>query len=245
MATVPVQGLPVVSGLRRDFLHAAQVFARITVAALPVALITGLLSRFAMLLLARLNPAATGMDTDDGFPIGRFTLAGTLNLLLGVMFVSLMGVGCYAVLRGLMIGPRWFRVLSISLGPAVVVGSMLVHTTGVDFTVLEPPLLAIALFVALPMFYVALLTLTAEWVLATGRLEGVGWTVLGLLAWVPLAPLALAIGLGFLTWAAVRRFEGVGSRLTGARAAWVARGGLGAIFVAGLVDLVRDAALLV
>ena len=245
MATVPVQGDSVVASLRRDLLSATEVFARITVSALPVALLTGVLARLAMLLLARLNSAAAGMDTDDGFAIGRFTAAGTLNLLLAVAVVSLVGVGCYAVLRRLMIGPRWFQVLSISLGPAVVVGSMLVHTTGVDFTVLEPPLLAIALFMALPMVFVALLTCTAEWVLSTGRLRGVGWTVVGLVAWAPLAPLALAIGVGFLGWAAVRRIDGVGSRLTGARAAWVARGGLTAIFVAGLVDLVRDAALLV
>jgi hypothetical protein len=244
MLTVPVEGLPAVSGLRRDFVHATQVFARISVAALPVALLTGVLSRFAMLLLARLNPAATGTDTDDGFPMGQFTMAGTLNLLLAVGVVSLIGVGCYAVLRGLMVGPRWFQVLSISVGPSVVVGSMLVHTTGVDFTLLDPPLLAIALFVALPMVYVALLTVLAEWVLSTGRLQGVGWTVLGLSVWLPLAPLALAICLGFLAWAAVRRAERVGLLLTGARAAWLARAGLAVVFVAGCVDLVRDAALL-
>ena len=48
-----------------------------------------------------------------------------------------------------MIGPRWFQVLSISLGPAVVVGALLVHPEGVDFTLLRPRWLAIALFVAI------------------------------------------------------------------------------------------------
>jgi hypothetical protein len=93
--------------------------------------------------------------------------------------------------------------------------------------------------------HVAALTLLAEWVLATGRLQGVGWTVLGLLVWVPLAPLALLIGVAFLGWAAVRRTAGVGHWLTGPGAAWAARGALAVIFVAGLVDLVADARLLV
>jgi hypothetical protein len=146
MTTVPVERLPLVSGLRQDVVAATRVFARITVVALPVTLLTAVLSRLAMMLLALLNPAATGMDTDDGFPIGRLTFSGTVNLLLAVTAVSLMGVAVYVLLRGLMVGPRWFQVLSISLGAAVVVGAMLVHTSGVDFTLLDPPALAIALF---------------------------------------------------------------------------------------------------
>ena len=50
MATGPVQGLPVVSGLRRDVVHATQVLARISVAVLPLAVLTGVLSRVAMLV---------------------------------------------------------------------------------------------------------------------------------------------------------------------------------------------------
>jgi hypothetical protein len=50
----------------------------------------------------------------------------------------MLGAAFYAVAPRLMIGPRWFRVLSISIGPAVVVGEMLVHTDGVDFVVLDP-----------------------------------------------------------------------------------------------------------
>ena len=44
--------------------------------------IGGIGGRLAMYLLARLNPEATGVISDDGFVIGQFTLAGTLNLLV-------------------------------------------------------------------------------------------------------------------------------------------------------------------
>lgn len=61
-----------------------------------------------------------------------------------------------------MIGPRWFQILSIGLGPAVVVGGVLVHVPGgVDFTVLQPVWLSIVLFMAFPGD-AALLTVLAE-----------------------------------------------------------------------------------
>ncbi|MGH3334864.1 MAG: hypothetical protein ACRDOZ_03520 [Nocardioides sp.] len=42
------------------------------------ALAVGVLGRLAMLLLAQLNPLATGVTSDDGFEIGQFTLSGSL-----------------------------------------------------------------------------------------------------------------------------------------------------------------------
>ena len=44
--------------------------------------IGGIGGRLAMYLLARLNPEATGVVSDDGFVMGQFTLSGTLNLLV-------------------------------------------------------------------------------------------------------------------------------------------------------------------
>jgi hypothetical protein len=130
--------------------------------ALTGVLVGGVGGRLAMMLLARLDPQATGVRGDDGFIIGRFTVGGTLSLLVVGSGLGLLGAASYAVLRALMIGPRWFQVLSISMGPAVVVGQMLVHTDGVDFTPLEPAGLAIVLFVLIPGVYVVLLTMRAK-----------------------------------------------------------------------------------
>ena len=65
-----------------------------------------------------------------------------------------------------MFGPRWFRLLSFSVGPAVVVAAIVVHPTGVDFRVLEPLWLAVALFVLIPAVYVVLLVVLVERALA-------------------------------------------------------------------------------
>lgn len=118
-----------------------------------------------MMLLARLNTEATGVTSDDDFTIGQFTVANTLNLLLFGTLLGVVGAGIYSLLRGLRFGPRWFQVLTVAVGPAVVVGALIVHTDGVDFRLLEPTWLAIGLFVAIPGVYAALITLLGEQVL--------------------------------------------------------------------------------
>jgi hypothetical protein len=130
--------------------------------ALAGLLVGGIGGRLAMLLLTRLDPQVAGTVSDDGFVMGQVTVLGTLNLLAVGVGLGVLGAVFYAVLRPLMVGPRWFQVLSTSLGPAVVVGEMLVHTDGVDFRLFAPVELAIALFVLLPGLYAAALTGLAE-----------------------------------------------------------------------------------
>jgi len=205
-------------------------------------LVGGVGGRLAMMLLARLNPDATGVTSDDGFTIGRLTTA-SLDLLLVGTLLGVFGGGIYFVLRGLMIGPRWFQVVSISVGPAVVVGSQLVHTDGVDFT-LDPALLAIALFVLIPGIYAALLTVLGErWLdgegpFATSR----SWVAaLPLLLWLPIAPLLGVLVVGLAAFEAVRRAGRGSALLTHPVWPWLARGALVAVFAVCLVDLVQDA----
>jgi len=210
-------------------------------------LVGGAGGRLAMGLLAILNPRATGVTSDDGFRIGQFTVSGTLNLLIVATVIGALGGGIYLVLRNLMIGPRWLQVLSISAGPAVVVGSMLVHVDGVDFTLLRPPLLAIAMFVAIPAVYAALLTLLAErW------LEPDNWFTKGprilamapLLVWLPIAPLLAALAVGWLLteWSSQLRRPPTAQMLSVTH--WVARIALAALFAVSLFTLVRNTALL-
>jgi hypothetical protein len=63
-----------------------------------------------MMLLAVLNPDATGRISDDGFRIGQLTASGTFNLLLVGGLLGAFGGAIYAVLRPLLVGPRWFQV---------------------------------------------------------------------------------------------------------------------------------------
>jgi len=209
-------------------------------------LVGGVGGRFAMMLLARLNPEATGVTSDDGFAMGRLSLE-TVDLLMTTTLLGVLGGGIYFVLRGLMIGPPWFRVLSISVGPAVVVGSVLVHVDGVDFT-LEPIWLAIAMFVVIPGVYAALLMVLAErWVRPGSRFRtaNVWLTLAPLLLWAPIAPLLGVLLLGLVVFEGVRR-TGSGDVVLGHPGwPWSARGALAVVFSLSLVDLVQDAVTLV
>lgn len=114
-------------------------------------LVVGLGSRLAMLLLRLTSPDQVhGVTSDDGFIIGRVTLGGTYNLVQLGAVVGLIGAGAYRLVAPWLIGPMWFRRLTTGAASAAVVGSMLLHSDGVDFTLLKPTWLAIGVFVALP-----------------------------------------------------------------------------------------------
>jgi hypothetical protein len=207
-------------------------------------LVGGVGGRLAMMLLARMNPDATGVTSDDGFRMGQFTVSNTLQLLLTGTAFGLVGACVYALVRHLMIGPRWFQVVSIAAGPAVVVGAEIVHSGGVDFVLLEPVWLAIGLFLAIPALYAALLTLVAErWLRedAWATRAPLSVVAIPLLLLIPLAPLlAVMVALWALN-EALRRHHRLRGALAHPALPWVARAGLAAVFVVALVDLVGDA----
>jgi len=210
--------------------------------------VVGVLSRLAMFLLVVLNPRATGVTSDDGFVMGQFTLSGSLNLLLLVGTpLGVLGAGLYAALRGLRVGPAWFRLLSVSVGAGVVVGSQLVHTDGVDFRLLDPLWLAVGLFVLLPTIYVALLSATSERLLARDRPMPTWLVAAGMAAWIgmfPLLPLLVVLGAGFLALRASRRSP-TGRRLVESPVGpWLLRVALAVLFVAAVADIARDVSVL-
>jgi hypothetical protein len=218
--------------------------AAVTGAAAVSGLLVGAVaSRLAMMLLAVMNPQATGVKSDDGFVMGQFTVSGTLNLVVVGTGIGVVGGGVYFVVRNLMIGPRWFQIASISAGAAVVVGSMLVHSEGVDFAVLKPTPLAVALFMLVPGLFAALLTVLAErwlrpdgWFMRARRVPAMA----PLLLWIPLAPLFGLIAVGWLLVEQVRRIPLTAAAVGHPLAGWVARAALTAVFGASLLVLVRE-----
>jgi hypothetical protein len=231
-------GLPAEFALRR-------LAATVAAGAVIGLLVGGVGGRLAMMLLARLNPSATGVTSDDGFRIGQFTLSSTMGLLIVTTAIGVLGGVIYVVVRSLMIGPRWFQVLSISLGPAIVVGSMLVSPDGVDFTLLRPVPLAIALFVAIPGLYAVLLTVLAErW------LEPDGWFMRGprvmvlapLVLCIPIAPLVAAVAVAWIAERLLLRDPRTRAAVSHPLLPWVARIALAVIFAAGLFNLISDTA---
>jgi hypothetical protein len=118
------------------------------------ALMVGVGSRLAMLLLRVTSPdRVVGVESDDGFTIGRVTVGGTYNLLLIGAAVGIIGAGVYRLVSPWLIGPVWFHRATTGLAAAAVGGAMLVHADGIDFTLLQPTWLAIGLFVALPAMF--------------------------------------------------------------------------------------------
>jgi hypothetical protein len=206
-------------------------------------LVGGIGSRLAMMLLARLNPEFAGVRSDDGFVMGRLSL-DTVDLLVTTTLIGVFGGGLYFLVRTLMIGPRWFQLLSISVGPAVVAGSMTVHVEGVDFR-LKPTWLAISMFVLIPGVYAALLTVVAEqWLAPTSRFQtGARWLVgLPLLLWVPLAPIAGVLLLVLLAFEAVRRTPRGRALVRHPAWPWAGRAALSVVFALSVVDLAQDTA---
>jgi hypothetical protein len=243
-AEFPIRTTSVLQGdapWRTQVLDASRVLATVTLIGIGCGvLVVGVLGRLAMSLLAVLNPDAHGLTSDDGFTIGQFTVVGSIQLAAAGVQFGVLGAWFYLALRGLAVGPSWFRTLSLSLGPAVVIAAIVVDPDGVDFTHLHPTWLAIGLFIALPATYVALLHVLSERVLRSGRGLPVALWALGLLPWIPLFPLALVLLAGFLAIRWVHGHEGLRRILTSQWVLWLPRLALAGLFVVSAVKLVRD-----
>jgi len=110
-------------------------------------LVGGVGGRLAMLLLRLTSPESViGTISDDGFEIGVFSRQ-TLFLLQTTAGLGALAGAVYAVVR--LAIPARLRMLLWTLLWAALGGTAIVHEDGVDFTALEPALLAILLFVAI------------------------------------------------------------------------------------------------
>jgi hypothetical protein len=153
----------------------------------------GIWGRALMAVLAALNGEDHGTRTDDGFTMGQFTLGGTVNLALVATIIGAIGGLVFLMVRGLRFGPEWFRTASVALGATVVVGSLLVHSDGVDFSRVDPVALTIGLTLSMPLLYaVGVSWLGDQWL-------GSGPTLWDRLpaaaAWIARAGLAIIVAL--------------------------------------------------
>ncbi len=166
----------------------------IVVAGVATGLVVGGVgSRVFMLVLRLTSPdAVRGVESDDGFEIGRVTLGGSYNLLLLGAAFGVIGAAAYRAVAPWLIGPRWFRRFTTAAASGVVVGAMLLHSDGIDFTVLKPTWLAMGLFVLLPAWFGLAIAVVYDAVARPGS-----WTTGGRRRWlVPVllvAPFPLAL----------------------------------------------------
>jgi hypothetical protein len=126
-----------------------------------------------------------GSQTDDGFIIGRVS-SETLFLLGVTAGLGILGGLFYLIVRGWI--PERRRVPAMTVFFALVGGAGLVSPDGLDFSLLSPLPLAIALFVAIAAAYGAAMPWLTERLLREGSvMRRRSW------AWiVGLSPLVLA-----------------------------------------------------
>jgi hypothetical protein len=236
----------------RDFAFSTYVrrVAAVGCAAVLVGVVVGGMGgRLAMRLLAAANPEHRGQITDDGFVVGHISAGGTVQVLAAAIQFSLLGTAIYLLIRPLLLGPVWLRVATVAVGAGTTLGALLVQPDSFDFAVLDPPLLPMTLFVGIPVVHVAVFVALAERWLADeswfsrAPMRPVAAT---LLAWL-LGAVALVLVLPLFTVALVALVVAARHPLPlSARTAvtWVGRLLLVAIFAGAVVNLARDAALL-
>jgi hypothetical protein len=214
------------------------------VAGIPTGvLVAGVGSRLAMLLLRLTSPdAVVGVTSDDGFEIGRFTVGGSYNLLVLGAVVGVIGAATYRAVAPWLLGPGWFRRLTVAAGSGAVVGSMLVHADGIDFRLLQPTWLAIGLFVALPALFGAVIAVAVDRASAVPASRGwrrwIGPTVL-MAAFPPTIVVVALAALMLAAWVPARRGL-VSTGWSSGRAALAVRAVWLALAVLGLAALVGD-----
>jgi hypothetical protein len=232
--------------LRQDLSGTARPVAAAAVAgALTGAVIGGIGGRLAMFVLRLTSdPALRGLKTDDDFTIGIFSGA-TLFLVIVTTVLGILGGLVYLVVRGWLAGgarPWLFGGLT-----GIVGGATVIRPGGIDFTLLEPLGLAIAMFIALPAAYGVAVSLFAERFLADDSAFGrsKAWIAglvlllpLGFFGVVGLAVLALILAAVLLGRAAPE----IASLWTSPAVALIGRIGLVAIAIVWGTQLVRDVA---
>jgi len=204
-------------------------------------LIGGVGGRLAMLALRLTSdPSLHGVSTDDGFTIGRVSLE-TLFLLGVTAGLGMAGGVFYLVVRR-WIPSRW-RIPLMTVFFALVGGAGLIGPSVVDFTLLSPLPLAVALFVVIPAAYGATMPRIAERLLREDSILRRGrWAwIVGL---VPLlfanivGALVLLVALG--VWALGRSTPELVAAWRSTVVTWLGRAGLVAIALTSGAGLVRD-----
>ena len=231
----------------QQFRRIVELMRVLIVGGIPVGVVVvGVGSRLAMFALRLTSPdRVNGVESDDGFTIGEFTLGGTYNLLQLGAAVGIIGAGAYMLVAPWLIGPSWFRRLTTGVAAGVVGGSMLVHADGIDFTLLKPTWFAIGLFIALPALFGVALPMSVD---AVGRPDS--WSASGRRRWLlvvvsvglfpatilllPFAAVAVVICVFGHQARVVQRVRQVALTTVLIRAAWLL------IAVAGLVALIGD-----
>lgn len=209
--------------------------------------IGGLGGRLAMFVLrVTSDPSLRGMETDDGFIIGRFS-EDTIFLVILAAVLGLLGGIFYMLVRGWF--PERLRPVVMGIVGAAVGGALVVNPGGIDFTLLEPLPLAIAMFVVIPALYGVATSLVTEMFLRSAESRSKrGWIVVVLLPLLPilaLGPLGILVLLAtFGVWAAGmmlgRAYPALAGLWRSPPVAWLGRAAVAGLTVYATIGLIQD-----
>lgn len=208
------------------------------------ALIGGLGGRLAMFILRLTSDdSVRGLETDDGFAIGDFT--GETAFL--VIFTAVLGAaGALLYLPGREWLPHRARAPLSGLLFGTLGGAIVIEPGSIDFTLLEPLWLAVAMFIALPALYGIALSAFIEQRIShaatSERQKGLrGWfgvLPLGLL--LVGGPFGVAVALVGAIVVAVNRTGALARAWCSMPAVWVGRVALTAAMGVGAFELLDD-----
>lgn len=205
------------------------------------AVVGGFGGRVAMFVL-RLTSSDSlrGLESDDGFIMGQVSSI-TLFLVMFTGVLGVLGALFYLAVRAWL--PERRRAVLMGVFGGIVGGAAFIKTDGIDFRLLEPLPLAIALFVALPAAYGVAMSILVERRLRDAT-ERSPWWALGLIPIIGLAFFGPS-GLGVLVlvaavWVVRRKAPSLASLWRSATVVWIGRAALLAVTAASLVALVRD-----
>jgi hypothetical protein len=185
------------------------------------------------------DDSVRGLESDDGFTIGRFSF-DTLQL---IALTAVMGVIVgLIIIAGRPFFPKRGMPLAWALAGAITGGAILIQKNGVDFNALEPHLLAVVLFIAIPAIGAGLIAWLTEvyprfwWcnrkLTALAAVPAVPGVI-----FFPVAVVALLVG-GI--WLAAIQVPVVRTMATWRPARVAAMAVFGLIVALGLVDLTSD-----
>lgn len=176
--------------------------------------IGGVGGRLVMLVL-RLESSASvlGLNTDDGFEIGRFTTATIFLLTVAAGLGGALGAA-YVLVRPAL--PARGRIVIWSVSLTLYGGADLLAPGSFDFTALDPKLFAVGGFVMLPLLYGIAVVPLVERLLTVAPWSNRGLTgvlVLGSLPLLPVFPLGAATFGAALLVRRNPRFGGIVTRV--------------------------------
>lgn len=153
------------------------------------------------------DPSLHGLETDDGFVIGSFT-GSTVFLVAICTAVGVLGGLFYLLIRSWL--PRSYRAVVMAIFVGAAGGATIIKPDGIDFTLVEPHVLSVVLFIALPALYGYVVSLLTETFLARKEAHEKSWSaraVAPLLGLAFLGPIGVIVAvLAFAGWMLNLRF---------------------------------------